>query len=88
MRVAPCFPRLSHTSDMKFGLIMIIVVNLIYIAQFDTNGILTVLYIAIQYIQIHETVIFIHIYMPVHKHIHRYMYKYISTDIVTRLPIL
>ena len=31
-----------------------------------------------------------HIYMPAHKHIHRYMYKYIyiSTDILTRLPIL
>ena len=30
---------------------------------------------------VHETIIFIHIYMPTHKHIHRYMYKYISTDI-------
>ena len=36
----------------------------------------------------HETIIFIHIYMPRHKHIHRYMYKYISTNILTRLPIL
>ena len=36
----------------------------------------------------HETIIFIHIYMPTHKHIQRYMYKYISTDIQTRLPIL
>ena len=32
---------------------------------------------------IHETIIFIHIYMPTHKHIHRYMYTYISV----RLPI-
>ena len=37
---------------------------------------------------IHETIIFTHIYMPTHKHIHHYMYKYISTDILTRLPIL
>ena len=43
---------------------------------------------------VHETIVFIHIYMPTHKHIHRYMYKYIyiyiyiSTDILTRLPIL
>ena len=37
---------------------------------------------------INETVIFIHIYMPSQKHIHRHMYKYISTDILTRLPIL
>ena len=36
----------------------------------------------------HETIIFIHIYMPTHKHIHRYMYKYISKDILTRSPIL
>ena len=35
---------------------------------------------------IHETII--NIYMPIHKHIHRYMYRYISTDILTRLPIL
>ena len=35
---------------------------------------------------IHETIIFIYIYMPTHKHIHRYMYKYISADILTRLP--
>ena len=30
---------------------MIIIINLIYIAQFDTNGILTALYIVITYIQ-------------------------------------
>ena len=29
----------------------IIIINLIYIAQFDTNGILTALYIVITYIQ-------------------------------------
>ena len=32
--------------------------------------------------------IFIHIYMPSHKHMHSYMYKYISTTILSRLPIL
>ena len=37
---------------------------------------------------IHKTLIFIHIYMSTHKHIHRNMYKYISTDVLTRLPIL
>ena len=31
--------------------IIIIIVNLIYIAQFDTNGILTALYIVMTYIQ-------------------------------------
>ena len=35
-----------------------------------------------------KQIIFIHIYMPTHKHIHRRMYKYISTGILTRLPIL
>ena len=37
---------------------------------------------------IHETIIYLHICMPTHKHIHRHMYKHISTDILTRLPIL
>ena len=38
---------------------------------------------------IHDTILFIHIYMPTHKHIHRYMYKYRSTDILKkRFPIL
>ena len=32
-------------------IIMIIIINLIYIAQFDTNCILTALYIVITYIQ-------------------------------------
>ena len=32
-------------------IIIIIIINLIYIAQFDTNGILTTLYIVITYIQ-------------------------------------
>ena len=32
-------------------IIIIIIINLIYIAQFDTDGILTALYIVITYIQ-------------------------------------
>ena len=36
---------------MMMMMMMIIIINLIYIAQIDTNGILTALYIAIQYIQ-------------------------------------
>ena len=35
----------------KEGMIIIIIINLIYIAQFDANGILTALYIVITYIQ-------------------------------------
>ena len=31
--------------------LIIIIINLIYVAQFDTNGILTALYIVITYIQ-------------------------------------
>ena len=37
---------------------------------------------------LHETITSIHIYMSTHKHIKRHMYKYISTNILTRLPIL
>ena len=37
---------------------------------------------------IHETIISIHIYMPTLKHIHRHIYRYISINILTRLPIL
>ena len=36
----------------------------------------------------HEAIIFMHIDMSTHKHIHRHMYKYMTTDILTRLPIL
>ena len=46
---------------------------------------------------IHETIIFIHIYMSTHKHIHRHMYTYddiyrqnnkITHTYITYLPIL
>ena len=71
----------------------IIIINLIYIAQFDTNGILTALYIVITYIQMQ----YVHVctyakqsykYTYTCLHIHRHMYKYTSTDILTRLTIL
>ena len=55
-------------------IIIIIIINLIYIAQFNTNGILTALYIVIKHIQmqhvphmnIHETIMLKRIYMPRH----------------------
>ena len=37
---------------------------------------------------IHETIIFIHIYMSTGKHIHLHMYNNIPANILTRLPIL
>ena len=56
--------------------------NLICIVQCDTSGTLTALYIVMKYIQthyapmdIHETIIFIHVYMSTHINIHRHMYK-------------
>ena len=66
-----------------------LIMNLVYIAQFDTNGILTALDIVRTYMytnamcahmNILETIIFIYIYMSTHKYIHRH--------ILTRLPIL
>ena len=45
LRTASLPPRRSQSS------LIIIIINLIYIAQFDTNGILTALYIVITYIQ-------------------------------------
>ena len=59
------------------------IINIIYTAQFDTNSILTELYIVIKYIKnliyahmdIRETIMFIHIYMSTQMYIHRHMYK-------------
>ena len=42
---------MTTTTTIIIIIIMIIIINLIYIAQFDTNGILTALYIVITYIQ-------------------------------------
>ena len=39
-------------TQSRAHIIIMIIINLIYIAQFDTNGILTALYIVITYIQI------------------------------------
>ena len=89
-------PRLMMMMIIIIIIIIIIIMNLIYVAQFDTNDRLTAPCIVIQYIQMQ----YVHIRtdmkqsysyticMPTYKHIHRYMYKYISTDILTRLPVL
>ena len=53
--------------------------------QFDTNVHTNAICARMK---IHETIISIHIYLSTHKHIHRHTYKYISTNILTRLPIL
>ena len=71
---------------------LIIIINLIYIAQFNTNSILTALYIVTTYIQMQ----YVHVWTYLKQsclytytiHTHRHMYKYISTNILTRLPIL
>ena len=59
----------------------IIITNLIHIAQFDTNGMLTALYIVKKYMQTHYVHlcmdIFAHIYRCTHIYINRHMYKYI-----------
>ena len=63
-----------------------LIINLIHIAQMDTNGILS----AVQshkvhtnaiyaHMDIHETIMFIHIYMSTHIYIHQHVYKYIQT---------
>ena len=44
---------ITTTTTTTTIIIIIIIMNLIYIAQFDTNGILTALYIVITYIQMH-----------------------------------
>ena len=41
----------GRSTLMSYLVIIIIIINLIYIAQFDTNGILTALNIVITYIQ-------------------------------------
>ena len=45
--------------------IITIIINLFHIAQFDTNGILTALYIVIKYIQPHH----MHLCMDIHEHL-------------------
>ena len=79
---------------------LIIIINLIHIDQFDTKGTLTVLYTVIKYIQtqnmhiimdIHETIIFIHIYLSVHIYTYTDTCTYINKIAythITNLPIL
>ena len=49
--VCSCFLHCHFIINLIIIIIIIIIINLIYIAQFDTNGILTALYIVITYIQ-------------------------------------
>ena len=73
--------------------LIIIIINLIYIAQFDTNGILTALYIVITYIQMQYvhvctyaeqsykytyTCLHIHTYTVTCTNIHLPIYRYTS----------
>ena len=46
-------------------------INLIYVTQFDTNGILTALYIVIMYIQTY----YMHICMDIQEHSYIYMWE-------------
>ena len=66
-RMANCLGR--EVRYTMFIIIIIIIINLIYIAQFDTDSILTALYIVITYtiaicgrMNIHETIMFTHIF--------------------------
>ena len=56
-------------------MVMIIIMNLIYKAQFDTNGILTALYIVIKYIKKHH----VHSCMDIQKHSYTYTGLHIQT---------
>ena len=68
---------------------IIIIIDLIYVAQFDTSSILTALYshkvhanALYTHIDIHETIIFIHIYVSTHIYVHHVQ---IYMGILTRL---
>ena len=80
-------------------IIMIIkIINLIYIVEFDTNDILTALYIVIQYTQtqymhVHKTIMFVHVYMSTHVYTdtHKKAQKHtnkIAHTHITSLPVL
>ena len=86
---------------MAEPLIIIIIINLSYIAQFDTKGILTALYIVITYIRMQYvhvctyaeqsykyTYTCLHIHTFTVKYTNMYKYRPTSTDILTRLTIL
>ena len=63
-------------------IIIIIIINLIYIAQFDTNGILTSLYIVITYIQMQ----YVHIWTYM-KQSYKYTYTCLHINQNPRLPM-
>ena len=70
----------------RYQILILIIINLIYIAQFNTKGILTALYIVIKYMQmqymdIHETIMFIHIYMSTHMHTTRHLFPLVFCNI-------
>ena len=66
-------------------MIIIIIINLIYIVQSNISGILRALYISHKvhtkaictHTDIHETIVFIHIYMSTHMHTLTYVQIYI-----------
>ena len=58
---------------------IIIITNLIYIAQFGINGIFTALYIVIQYIQTQHMLIWTYIQSYSYTYTCQHMYKYIQT---------
>ena len=65
------------------SLIIVIMINLTYITQFDTNGILTALNIVIRYVQTH----YMHLCIDLHEHSYSYTYRslhiYTYTDTCT-----
>ena len=85
-----CFPTCSRIQRMSCHMhryhLIIVIMNLIYIAQFDTNGIPTALYIVITtykcsictYEHTWNNYIHTHMYISAHKHIHRHMYTCIN----------
>ena len=58
-------------------MIMMMIINVIYIAQFDTNGILTALWIVIMYVQTH----YMHVCVDIHEQL--YPYTFIGLHIHT-----
>ena len=61
--------------------IIIIMINLIYIAQFDTNGILTALYLVITYIQMQYVQYVLTRNNHINTHIHVYTYTHTPSHV-------
>ena len=70
-------------------IIMLMIINLIYIAQFDTNSILTALYIVMKYKQMH----YMHLLINMNKHsytdtgilIYTYLRTYTHIDMLSSI---